>query len=252
MGREVCAPWVSPADLCCEGDGTTTDCVEGEVALVYKWSDEDLALAASNILHARTGRRYPGVCEHEVWPCVDHCRPGCSWSCSRLCGPRGDRLVLPTSLEVLTAEVEIDGVVLDGSLYRIEGNTLVRIDGERWPRNNYGVTTDGGVELRVVFTAGAEPPIELRIAAADLACELKKSCNGQACSLDARVTSFARRGVAVELTDLSEMLKSGSTGIPSVDYALSVHEVRHGSATMHDPAACPRGLPVYPAPPQPS
>lgn len=251
MGREVCAPWVTPDQLCCEGDVTQVDCAGDDVALDFKWSDDDLVLAASNILYGRTGYRYPGACTFQTWPCVDKCRPGCEWGCSRLCGRRGDRLVLPTKLEVLSASVVIDGTPLDNTndaVFVIEGNALVRVDGERWPLQNYGVSGVAGVDLRVTYTAGDVPPIELQIAAADLACELKKSCNGNDCALDPRVSSFARRGVSVELTDLAEMLKSGSTGIPSVDYALSIHEVKLGAPTMHDPAAPARGLRIPPAP----
>jgi hypothetical protein len=248
MGREVCAPWVTPDQLCCEGDVTQADCAGVDAPLVFQWTDEEIILAASNILFGRTGRRYSGACTYQVWPCVDTCRSGCTWKCQWRCGRLGDRLVLPTSQPVLTAAVTVDDVPLNAALYVIEGNMLVRVDGERWPRQNYGVADVDGVDLKVTYTAGIVPPVELQMAAADLACELKKSCNGQECALDPRVTSFARRGVSVELTDLADMLKSGATGIQSVDYALSIHEVKRAAPTMHDPAAPARGIPVPPAP----
>lgn len=242
MGQQVCAPWTDPDKLCTTGDGTTTDCVEGVVPLVYPWTPEEVILAASNILYARTCFRYPGVCgPFEVWPCID---PGC-YSEYHPCVPCYNYSVihLPGDMPLIeVASITEDGVELDSSAYRVDRGRIVRIDGERWQRNTFGLPGAQGVETIVEYTVGAEPPIELQMAARDLAEELLKSCNGQACALDPRVTSFARRGVSVELTDLSEMLKSGSTGIPSVDHALKVHgECAQGSATMHDPAEPYRG-----------
>ena len=109
-------------------------------------------------------------------------------------------------------------------------------------RNTFGLPGASGVETIVEYTVGIAPPIELQMAAADLADELKRACSGDSCALDPRVQSFARRGVHVELTDLEKLLKSGATGIPSVDHALKVHgNCAGGSATMLDPAAPMRG-----------
>lgn len=242
MSREVCAPWTTPDKLCNEGGGTTTDCVDGVVPLVYQWSDEELILAASNILYARTCFMYPGVCgPFDVWPCIDsRC-----YSPKHPCAPcvSYNVILLPSDLPVIAIDqITEDGVVLSPAAYRLDrGNRVVRLDGLRWQRNNFGLPGEG-VETIVSYTVGVAPPLELQMAAAALADELKKSCNGQSCALDPRVASFARRGVAVELTDLSEMLKSGATGIPIVDHALKVHgQCAQGTATMVDPAAPYRG-----------
>lgn len=244
MGRQVCAAWATPADLCCEGGGTTTNCVDGTVALEYIWTDDQLLTAASNILHALTGFRYSGVCgPFTVWPCTVVC------GCERRCDPcrlPGSHLELPVDEQVASVAVEIDGVVLAPTSYRLFGrNILVRTDGEPWPLQSFGVP-GSGAELEVTFTTGTAPPPELVQAAATLACELKKACNGDACGLPPNVASVVRRGVDITLTDIAQLMRGDKFGIPLIDYALMVHG---GAAaftpTMHDPARKPRG---YPAP----
>ena len=113
----------------------------------------------------------------------------------------------------------------------------MRFDGNRCPTTNqFGIPCAAGVEFVLTYTAGRTTPVELAMAAAELACELKKACNGGECALPAHVTGLARRGVTMEFSDLTELLKSGSTGLPMVDHAISVHgNCQH--ATMHDPAA---------------
>jgi len=246
MGQQVCAPWTTPDKLCNAGGGTTDDCVNGTVPLVYSWDDDELVMAASNILYARTCFMYPGVCEYAVWPCVEG---GCNLETCHPCVPCGPSvIVLPSDVPVVSiTEITEDGVTLDPSAYRLERGRVVRLDGLTWSRNTFGLPGVLGVETIVTYMAGVAPPIELQMAAADLAAELKKSCNGQACALDPRVQSFQRRGVTVELTDLEQLLKSGATGIPSVDHALAVHgNCSQGTATMFDTAARYRGQRVVP------
>lgn len=242
MGQQVCAPWTTPDKLCKTGDGSTTDCVDGDVPLVFPWDPEQVILAASNILHARTCFRYPGICgPFDVWPCID---PGC-YSEHHPCVPcvALNVILLPGDMPVIeVTKITEDGVELDPLKYRVDRNRIIRIDGERWQRNTFGLPGAIGVETIVSYTVGSEPPIELQMAAQALADEMLKSCNGQSCALDPRVASFARRGVTVDLTDLADMMKSGSTGIASVDHALKAHgDCARGSATMLDPAAPYRG-----------
>jgi hypothetical protein len=244
MASQVCAPWITPADLCCDVDGTTIDCATGlPTPLVYPWTDDDLILAASNILFARTCFLYPGVCTATVWPCIDRCN-GQSYPCARCCDV--STVELPTDYPVISiVAVTEDGVTLDPSTYRIERtNHLVRTDGLPWQRNTFGLTTcsPDSVETTIEYTFGAAPPIELKMAVGELVCELKKACNGADCGLPAPVKALSRRGVSIELTDLTELLKSGATGLPLVDHALSVHG-RCGE-TFHDPAKGMRGWSV--------
>lgn len=233
MARQVCSPWTTPDKLCCAGAGTTEDCSTGApVPLQYSWTDEDYILAASNILFARTCFLYPGTCSATVWPCID-C--GCTPHPCACCGTYS-AIQLPTSFDVISiVSVTEDGVVLDPSAYRLErGNVLVRMDGNRWQRNSFGLPGSECVETVIEYTAGAEPPAELQMAAAELACELKKACNGGQCALPERVTQVARRGVSFKMADLEALLSSGSTGLPLVDHALSVHG-NCGGPTFGDP-----------------
>lgn len=245
MGLQVCAPWATPADLCFTPGGDTTDCETGSpTPLVYKWDPEVVIMAVSNILYIRTGRRYPGVCERDpVWPCVAHC-----WSDRHECVPccNLSTIILPSDYPVVEiTEISEDGVELDPDAYRLERNRVIRMDGEGWKRNSFGLPcADNLVETIVTYTAGVAPPPELVMATAALTDELLKSCNGQTCALPANVTSFSRRGMTVELTDLAELLKSGATGIPIVDHALAAHVPLANTMTMTDPAARYRGGPV--------
>lgn len=235
MGQQVCAPWTTADKLCNAGGGDSTDCSGGTVPLVYPWTDDELILAVSNILYARTCFRYPGVCEYAVWPCIDQPCGSSSYACVPCY--RGQVIVLPGELEVVSiTSITIAGDPLDANAYRLERGRIVRTDGERFPRNSFGLPDAPGAEIVVTFQAGTAPPIELQMAAAALTDELKKACNDEECSLDPRVRSFARRGVAVELNDLRELLRDGKTGIPLVDHALEVHGNCGGGMHLHDPA----------------
>lgn len=223
MAWQVCAPWTTPDKLCCEGGGSTDDCAGGSVPLVYMWTDEEYILAASDILFAQTCFLYPGMCSATVWPCIGPCNHEPN-PCA-CCGTYS-AITLPTTFPVDpdSITVTIDGAPLDSSAYRLErGNVLVRVDGLRWQPNSFGLPNSQCAETIVSYDAGALPPIELQMAAAELACELKKACNGDDCGLTDRVTRINRRGVQMDLMDLTEMLKSGSTGLPTVDRAIAIH-----------------------------
>jgi len=74
VASQVCAPWIDTDDLCCEGAGPDVVACDGTASpLVYKWTDDDFVLAASNILFARTCFLYPGVCTDTAWPCICAC-----------------------------------------------------------------------------------------------------------------------------------------------------------------------------------
>lgn len=242
MGAQACSPWILPEEMCCEGDSDVTTCDGTEVPLEFVYSDEDYALAASNILFARTCYLYPGAREATIWPCMagcclDHpydCAPCIRGSVIRLDGYR------PRDITVT-----IDGVVVDPDSYRVQGGMLIRTDGEAWPRrNNFGI--GDGVETIVSYTHGAEPPIELKIAAAALACELKTACDDPSnCAVPSRVQSISRQGVSMTLMDLQMLFATDKTGIPAVDYALDAHSDCFGEH-LYDLAARPKAYPVPP------
>lgn len=240
MTMQVCAAWATPDRMCNEGDGTTDDCVDGTVPLVYKFSDEELLLAASNILYSRTGFKWAGVCAYAVWPCIDNCTSD-QHACATCV--RYDAVQLPSQRVVEITEVNEGGVTLDPSDYRLEVSTVVRLDGKRWQRNTFGLPgATTGIETVITYTAGEAPPIEGVIAAAALADEMKEACNGT-CKPDSKLASYSRRGVSVELVDLEELMKTGATGIPAVDRFIAAWGERR-SMRFADPAQPVRGLPV--------
>ncbi len=244
MGLEVCSPWATVEQMCAAPE-TATDCVDGDVTLEYLFDDDALLFAASNLLYARTGYRWPGVCDRSAWPCISGCH-----SDVHPCAPCFTRhsFRLPTDYPVIEiTSITEDGVELDASKYRLErGNVVMRLDTLPWQLNTFGLPYARGVETIVTYTTGKAPPVPGDQAAAALALELKKSCNGESCALPANVTHFARRGVEVEITDLAEMLKSGATGIPIVDHFLAVYGDLKGAPTMFDPARGYRGMPTTP------
>lgn len=237
---EVCAPWIDPDDLCCEGAGTVDNCDGSSDPLVYKFTDADYVLAASNFLFARTCYRYPGLCAIEVWPCHE-CTCGCH-PCA--CGT-WSALTLPTDYPVDSiTSVTIDGVPMAPGDYRLDlSRYLVRMDGERWPScNSFGLPNTSSSEIRVQAVVGRTPPVALRMAAAEFACQMKKACNNDAtCALPPNVRSITRRGVEMEIDDITTLFEEGLTGIPSVDAAIKTYGNcgHHGSA--FDPTRPLRG-----------
>jgi hypothetical protein len=233
--KVVCAPWITADQLCCEGGGDLVDCDGTTTPLQYKWTDDQLILAASNLLYARTCYRYPGVCTREVWPCLQ-----CSCASCGPCGCGIYRAIELTSDDPILSivSVEINGVVVPNTSYRLDEHArVVRTDGERWPScNNLGLTADpvGHDEIRIEYTTGRPIPIELQMACAELVCELKKACNGDpSCKLPAHVRSVTRRGVEMEVYDAVALLSQGLTGNPIIDHALTVYG-RCGQARMSD------------------
>lgn len=241
MAMQVCSPWTNPCRLCCQGVTETHQCDNSVTEDTYSWNDYDYILAASNILFEKTCYLFPGVCENKVWPCS---RCSCRHHpCA--CGLYS-AVELPTDYDVLSiVEVKIGNTVIDPSAYRVERrNWLVRLDGQVWPvANSFGLPDTNVEEFTVSYEHGRIPPIQLKMAAAELACHLKKACDGDKCDLPANVTHIARRGVEIDLVDLQEMMKSGSTGLPMVDFAVSMY-APCPNMKMFDPAKGPRGWQV--------
>lgn len=241
--RRVCAPWITEDRLCCADPSNPDDCTGVEIPLEFKWTNDELILAASNILFARTCYRYPGACQITIWPCQD-CRCGCH-PCA--CGT-WSILELPTDFPILSVdEVRLNGVAMNPADYRLDRSQwIVRMDGEHWPScNSFGLPNTDAVEIQVDATVGREPPIELQMAVADLVCEIKRACNNdETCALPPHVRSIARRGVEIEIDDITKLFDQGLFGIPSVDMAIKTYGRCNHQGSVFDPTKGFRGYEI--------
>lgn len=237
----TCQPWITSDLLCCAGVTAVEDCAGDESLPVYPFTDDEYIMAVSNLLYNLTCQRFPGICTITTRPCITGCT---SHPCG--CG-RYEAIRLPTDYRVWgVTDVTIDGEVVPPNAYEIVGRAdLVRTDCACWPTVNKLVDMDCntcGRLLEVTFITGVEPPIELRMAAADLVCELKKSCSGTPCALPERVNRVVRRGVEMEFADIESTLSDGKTGIKSVDWALEVHGCTKRGGRFVDPLEIARGF----------
>jgi hypothetical protein len=113
--------------------------------------------------------------------------------------------------------VTIDGVDLDPDEYRIiNGNTLIRTDGDPWPLTQ-DLTKPDTEEGTWSITYLNAYPVDANgaYAAGLLACEYAKACNGGSCSLPSGVREIARQGVTMTITPGA--FPNGLTGIRAVD-----------------------------------
>lgn len=188
-------------------------------------------------LWAATGRRY-GICEFTVRPCVNQCCGtdmwGWAWydgewypyifngewfncSCLDICTCRATHEITLPGPVVEIVEIQVDGVVLDPSAYRVDnGNILVRLDGEAWPVQDLDVNSGVGY-FSVTYNRGTVVPAPLSVAAGTLAVEFAKACQNQDCRLPSRATNISRSGVQITLQNVDDLLEKGFTGLDEVD-----------------------------------
>lgn len=230
MGNEPCG-WAIDPTLCCpDWSG-------------YSQELKDRASRyAISVMWAATGRRY-GTCSNTVRPCGDrrcgncdswtwlpgvgmrpfildglwrNCLCGCPCDCKPHC-----QVKLPGPVDTIV-EVRIDGILVDPTSYRVDDHQwLVRLDGACWPEcQDYNVNSPAEGSWLVTYLRGSMIPMVVLDAAATLACEFAKLCNGQSCRLPGRMSSLTRSGVSVTFTDIDMMLRRGLTGIPEVDQVI--------------------------------
>jgi hypothetical protein len=227
-----CQPWVSSQDVwrCC---GQPTEVIDGVECNVDFTAE---AMAASQILFELSGRLYAGACEKTARPCRNDC--GCgfgiqilsrghivgpwdwgyggwywmgnSWGCEgNPCGCNPLSRVLLSGYPVReVVEVKIDGDVVDPDTYRLDNwRWLTRVrptaDDEplMWPSCQLTdlPDTEHGT-FSVTYRYGQDPPLEGLNAAAALACQLHKSCNGGSddCEIPANAVRVTRQGVTID------------------------------------------------------
>lgn len=193
---------------------------------------EALDAMAVELLWRWTGSTY-GACSVEVRPCREKCLSSASWltvgrgaragAWCGSCGPtacgctRVPRLRLRGPV-ALIEEVWDSGTLLDEDSYYLDGNDLIRADGENWPLCQdllAGPEDEDAFTIR--YKQGLPVPMGGRIAAGRLACELAKAALGDSCDLPQRVQTVTRQGVTVALLDSFDDVDRGKTGLWEVD-----------------------------------
>ena len=246
-GVPPCSAWASRAAVaaCCDGFSEAST------------EEQDAAIrAATEILFEIADRLYPGECGPvTVRPCSQSCSCWGAWSygldytwdptrsrwaCNgKVCGcsPTSDVVLAGVPIREIT-EVLIDGVPLDADEYALmEPNALVRMRDTTAPnaRNVWPgcqimdlPETEEGT-FAISYTYGADPPQAGRSAAAALACEIWRACNGADCALPEGVTRIVRQGVTTELAALTATeLKMGRTGVASIDSFIAIFAGQSG------------------------
>lgn len=245
-GEGPCSVWDLDLSCCLTPSGSIPDpcLLEGEP--VSQILIDNAKLAASQLLWALTGRQF-GCCTVTIRPCRKKCQDVCcipgitdgggfpwfpvhqadgTWtniscgctdqcSCVNLC-----EINIPYPACSID-EVLIDGVVVDPATYRIHDfRKLVRLGAECWPECNDLTKSDSQVGTwSVTVTYGKEVPELVRLAAAEMACEIIKNCAGKSCRLPQRLASITRQGVSVSFLDDMAFLDKGLTGLYFVDLA---------------------------------
>lgn len=243
---EFCEPWVTADRLCCPDADPVVDCLTGEpTPVTYAWTDDELIEAATGILFRQTCHLFPGYCTITIRPCA-YCTCHNRHRCS--CG-RYVYIDLQDRYPVISIdEVLIDGVVVDPATYRVDDyHRLVRIGGECWPRcNDLSENTPAPNTFSVTYTAGRRPPIELQMAAAELACELKRACNGLDCRLPRNVTHVSRQGVSMDISAVEDAVSGSVSGLASVDIAVRRYDCARAKGRVWHPSLR-RGRGVFPS-----
>lgn len=241
-----CTDWISGDDVadCCS--------VETSSGAIF----DEVAATAQEVLFELSGRQFAGECSKTVRPCRTNC--GCGWqilSRGHIVGPWDlgywspywycDDMAcgcMPISQVKLSGypvreitEILIDGVAIAATEYRLDKNRYVtRTDNGKWPgcQNMTLANTEVGT-WSIEYTYGADVPSLGISAAAQLACELYKACQGQDCALPTGVTRITRQGVTVEKLAFTSwafqrstrgsLIRGWRTGMPLVDLFLATY-----------------------------
>lgn len=239
----VCQPWISADDVRARPHADRLNpAVLGPCAV-----------AATEVLYARSGRQFPGLCATTVRPTMQpHERGPLAWAAfagqygyasqgtwsplglgwagqgwgSRRWPPAVDLGVYPL---VSVEQVKIDGVVIPADEYRIDDSRwLVRVrpTAGAQPTERYGWPTSQALDLpdteagtfSVSCQYGTAPPQMGKVAAAALAAYLATfSSPATGANLPARTTQVSRAGVTMTTADAVAALGTGHLGVPEAD-----------------------------------
>lgn len=231
-----CTPWISGDDVldCCN--------VEASGGAIF----DVVAEQASDLLFEISGRLYAGECgPRTVRPECDSCwcgyqilsrghivgpwdygypLPSLCGCCLLACNPSLVKLAGVPIREI--TEVKIDGDIVADTEYRVFNDRyLQRLNNARWPRSqNLTLPDTDDHTFSISYTYGADPPALGVSAAAQIACELYKACDGSTCALPMGVTRVTRQGVTIDkLAFTSWGFREGrwATGLALVDAFLA-------------------------------
>lgn len=142
---------------------------------------------------------------------------GCSGGCT-LSGPRVVHLPGPVA-EVIT--VAINGVTVDPTGYKVEGNLLYRVGG-KWPRQDLGKPLGETNTWAVTYHRGLPVPAGVAAYTGLLAKEIETALHDDGrCRLPRTVTVANRQGITYRAYDPAVIYKTGKTGLPEIDLWLS-------------------------------
>jgi hypothetical protein len=233
--------WVPNVSTCTAWTGYTPDV-------------QDYALQlATYVLWAATGRRL-GLCSIQVRPVVPRTLPtyitypaefdgysggGFAWTLMATTG--GTQLVnfadgclgsppqirLPGPVNAITS-VTVDAVTLPSSAYRLDGDLLVRVDGNGWPvSQDLSLALGSANTWSITYVRGEPVPAVVNSAAGLYACQVAKARTGGTCVLPNRVKSITRQGVSVETISINDVLDKGLTGVSDVDLVITMMNPGH-------------------------
>ncbi len=165
-------------------------------------------LAASEVLHGLTGRRYGGLRERAV---ELYAPPSCGDNPCHACRPRAVRLPNRPVVELLAVRTA-GGDPLDRTAYRIgRGGYLERrLASARLPTCS--------VPLRLRYQYGREPGAAGRVHAVQLADALGRArLDPDSSPLPGTVTQIVRQGVTFTQQAASTLIAAGQTGLAPID-----------------------------------
>lgn len=232
-----CNSWTTNEDIaaCCNADvGSDFDLFE------------NVAAAASQALFELSARQFTGTCQKTVRPCYTktpcgfqvlsrghivegpYAWGGLDWGVACGCRPLSQVQLSGYPVREIV-EVKIDGDVLAADEYQlVDWMFLVRMNGAVWPscqRLDLDDTEEG--TWSVQYTYGQNPPWIGQMAARELACELYRSCRGDAdCVLPNGITRIVRQNLTIERNAFSawgRQLGIWRTGLPQVDLFLNTY-----------------------------
>lgn len=177
---------------------------------------EAVGILAQRMLWARAGRRHGTAVTVDDQYRISRAGGRCGGPWESVFGWHGDHVCCAIPLEYQPVRridaVRIHGVALDPGDYRLDLGRVLRI-GACWP----AVAECDEPAISIDYTWGVPVGPDLRLAFAEVVCELIKAVNGEDCSLNAHVVNVARQGVTQQFEDLPTIIETGLIGTPIAD-----------------------------------